>query len=68
MLTAEDRKIRVVDLSLELLAQGIGNAISMRFPDKSIEQMALTYDFKVKPKTDDIFTSEFLPPAADRKL
>ena len=39
MLTAEDRKIRVVDLSLELLAQGIGNAISMRFPDKSIEQM-----------------------------
>jgi hypothetical protein len=39
MLTAEDRKIRVVDSSLELLAQGIGNAISMRFPDRSIEQM-----------------------------
>jgi hypothetical protein len=39
MLTAEDRKIRVVDSSLELLAQGIGNAISDRFTRKSIEQM-----------------------------
>jgi exodeoxyribonuclease-5 len=39
MLTSEDRKIRVVDASLELLAQGIGNAISTRFPGKSIERM-----------------------------
>jgi NitT/TauT family transport system substrate-binding protein len=35
---------------------------------KSIEQIALTYDFKNKPKAEDIFTSEFLPPAPERKL
>jgi NitT/TauT family transport system substrate-binding protein len=35
---------------------------------KSIDQIALTYDFKNRPKPEDIFSSEFLPPAADRKL
>jgi NitT/TauT family transport system substrate-binding protein len=35
---------------------------------KSIEQIALTYDFKNKPKAEDIFTGEFLPPASERKL
>jgi NitT/TauT family transport system substrate-binding protein len=35
---------------------------------KSIEQIAVTYEFKNKPSADSIFTSEFLPPAAERKL
>jgi NitT/TauT family transport system substrate-binding protein len=35
---------------------------------KSIDQIALTYEFKARPKAEDIFTSEYLPPAADRKL
>src|SRR3954471_17946058 len=35
---------------------------------KSIDQIALTYDFKNRPKAEDIFPSQYLPPAADRKL
>ena len=35
---------------------------------KSIDQIALTYEFKNRPKAEDIFTSEYLPPAAERKL
>ena len=36
--------------------------------EKSIEQIAVTYDFKNKPKAADIFTSEYLPPASERKI
>jgi NitT/TauT family transport system substrate-binding protein len=35
---------------------------------KSIDQIALTYDFKNRPKAQDIFTGQYLPPAAERKL
>ena len=36
--------------------------------DKSIDQIALTYQFKnAKPKGADIFDSSFLPSAAQRK-
>ena len=35
---------------------------------KSIDQIAVTYDFKNRPKAEDIFTSQYLPPAAERKL
>ncbi len=48
-------------------ANGFGGIDPARFA-KSIDQLALTYDFKVKPKTEDIFTSQFLPPAAERKI
>jgi hypothetical protein len=34
--------------------------------DGAIGQLALTYDFKTKPKASDIFDPSFLPPAADR--
>ena len=36
--------------------------------EKSIDQIGLTFDFKNRPKASDIFTSEYLPPAAERKL
>jgi NitT/TauT family transport system substrate-binding protein len=35
---------------------------------KSIDQIALTYQFKNRPKAEDIFNSAYLPPATDRKL
>jgi NitT/TauT family transport system substrate-binding protein len=35
---------------------------------KSIDQIALTYDFKNRPKAEDIFTDKYLPPASERKL
>ena len=34
--------------------------------DKSVDQIALTYEFKnPKPKGADVFDASFLPPAAD---
>ncbi len=52
----------------EVKANGFGD-VDMGRLDKSIEQIALTYDFKnAKPKGSDIFDSSFLPPAADRKM
>jgi len=44
------------------------NDVDMARLAKSIDQIALTYDFKNRPKAEDIFTSQYLPPAADRKL
>jgi NitT/TauT family transport system substrate-binding protein len=48
-------------------ANGIGGVDMARLA-KSIDQIAVTYDFKNRPKPDDIFTSEYLPSAAERKL
>ena len=46
---------------------GVGD-VDMSRLEKSIDQIALTYEFKNRPKAEDIFTSEYLPPAAERKL
>jgi NitT/TauT family transport system substrate-binding protein len=35
---------------------------------KSIDQIALTYEFKNRPQAQDVFTSQYLPPAAERRL
>jgi len=48
-------------------ANGVGGIDAARFA-KSIDQIADTYEFKNRPKTEDLFTSEFLPPASERKL
>jgi NitT/TauT family transport system substrate-binding protein len=50
----------------EVKANGFGG-VSMERLDKSIDQIALTYTFKNKPKGADIFDASFLPAAADRK-
>jgi NitT/TauT family transport system substrate-binding protein len=50
----------------EVKANGYG-AVDMARLDKSIDQIALTYEFKAKPKGSDIFDASFLPPAADLK-
>ncbi|MFN3347746.1 ABC transporter substrate-binding protein [Pseudorhodoplanes sp.] len=55
-------------LTPEVKANGFGG-VDMDRLNKSIEQIAITYDFKnPKPKGDAIFDPSFLPPAADRKL
>lgn len=46
---------------------GVGDIDVSRL-EKSIEQIALTYDFTAKPSAASVFTSEYLPPADDRKL
>ena len=48
-------------------ANGVGDVDPARLA-KSIDQVAVTYDFKTKPTAADIFTGEYLPPAAERKL
>jgi NitT/TauT family transport system substrate-binding protein len=50
----------------EVRANGFG-AVDMGRLEKSIDQIALTYTFKNRPKAADIFDASFLPPAADRK-
>ncbi|MFZ5693148.1 MAG: ABC transporter substrate-binding protein [Pseudomonadota bacterium] len=55
-------------LTPEVKANGFGG-VNMDRLNKSIDQIAITYDFKnPKPKADAIFDPSFLPPAADRKL
>jgi NitT/TauT family transport system substrate-binding protein len=51
----------------EVRADGLG-AIEVARLAESIEQTALVYTFKAKPKPDDIFDASFLPPASDREV
>src|ERR1051325_3994574 len=54
-------------LTPEVKQNGLGGIDEARL-DKSIDQIALTYQFKNgKPKGSDIFDASFLPPAAERK-
>ena len=53
-------------LTSEVKANGYGG-VDMARLDQSIDQIALTYEFKTKPKGADIFDDSFLPPAAERK-
>jgi NitT/TauT family transport system substrate-binding protein len=49
-------------------ANGVGGIDEQRMA-KAIDQIAVTYEFKnAKPKPADIFTSEYLPPAAERRF
>jgi NitT/TauT family transport system substrate-binding protein len=51
----------------EVKAHGYGGVDNDRMA-KSIDQIALTYEFKnAKPSATDAFDASFLPPAADRK-
>ena len=45
---------------------GWGGIDSARF-GRAIDQIGLTFAYKAKPKTEDIFVDAYLPPAADRK-
>ncbi|MCB5174453.1 ABC transporter substrate-binding protein [Microvirga lenta] len=46
---------------------GFGGIDKERFA-KSLDQIGLTFNYKQKPKAEDIFTDEFLPPADQRKV
>lgn len=54
-------------LTPEVKQNGLGAIDAARF-DRAIEQIALAYNFKARPKTSDIFDPSFLPQAADRKV
>ena len=48
-------------------ADGFGG-VDMNRLAKSIEQIELTYEFTAKPKPEDVFTQDYLPPKTDRML
>jgi NitT/TauT family transport system substrate-binding protein len=54
-------------LTPEVKSRGLGDIDGMRF-DEAVDQLALSYTFKNKPKLEDVFNPDFLPPAADRKI
>lgn len=48
-------------------ANGLGGIDPDRFA-KALDQIGLTFTYKQKPKTEDIFTDRFLPTASERKV
>ena len=51
----------------EVKANGYGGIDAARFAT-AIDQLALTYKFKTKPKAEDIFDASYLPAVTDRKF
>ncbi len=58
---ALDRNI----VTAESKANGLGSVDTARLA-RSIDQIALTMDFKAKPKPEDIFDAQYLPPKEQR--
>ena len=52
-------------LTEDVRKNGFGNADIDRL-NRSIDQLAITFPFKNKPKAEDVFTGEFLPPVEER--
>jgi len=50
----------------EVKANGYGGIDGGRF-ERAIDQLALAYKFREKPKLDDVFDASFLPPESERK-
>ena len=46
---------------------GVGGIDQARF-ERALDQIGLTFTYKAKPKTEDVFVERFLPPVAERKL
>jgi NitT/TauT family transport system substrate-binding protein len=59
--------IRENILTPEVRADGLGGIETARM-EKAIEQIALVYAFKNKPKAEDAFDASFLPSAAERRV
>jgi NitT/TauT family transport system substrate-binding protein len=54
-------------LTPEVRADGAG-AIELARLEQALDQIALVYTFKAKPKPEDIFDASFLPPPGERKV
>jgi len=48
-------------------ANGFGGIDKARF-EKALDQIGLTFQYKNKPKTEDIFADQYLPAAELRKI
>jgi len=54
-------------ITKEVLANGLGGVDAKRLA-KSIDQIGESFTFTNKPKVDDIFDAQYLPPKADRMV
>lgn len=59
--------IRENIITPEMEERGFG-ALDFARLEKSIDQLALAYDFKAKPKAADVYDASFLPDAAERRV
>ena len=59
--------IRENVITPEVKANGFGAVDPVRL-EEAINQIALAYTFKVRPKADAVFDASFLPPAAERRV
>lgn len=65
-----ERLKMVLDLNMLtpwVKANGYGGIDKTRF-EKALDQIGLTFTYKNKPKTEDVFTDQYLPPADQRKV
>ncbi len=46
---------------------GVGGIDRARF-EKALDQIGLTFNYRQKPKVEDVFVDTYLPPAAERKV
>ncbi len=59
--------IRENVITPEVKANGFGAVDPARL-EEALNQMALSYTFKARPKADAVFDASFLPPAAERRV
>jgi len=62
-----DMMLRDNVVTPEVESAGLGGIDALRFGE-SIEQLALIYSFKSKPKPEDVFDLSLLPPLMERKV
>ncbi len=49
------------------MSEGLGG-VDMKRLAKSIDQIGLAFNYTNKPKAEDIFDPQFLPPKAERRV
>jgi NitT/TauT family transport system substrate-binding protein len=54
-------------ITAEVKADGLGAVLPARL-EQAVDQIALVYTFKTKPKPDELFDPSFLPPLVERKI
>ncbi|BAT61737.1 NMT1/THI5 like protein [Variibacter gotjawalensis] len=59
--------VRYSMMTADVRMNGLGDIRGPRM-DTALEQLAIGYTFKNKPKVEDIFDARFLPPEDDRKI
>jgi len=54
-------------VSRQVRENGFGGVDFARL-ERSIDQIAMTYEFRTRPRPQEIFDASYLPPISDRKF